>query len=477
MSKLKAQGNASGTGVFTLETPATNTDRTITLPDSTGTLLNNGDAISLADSVKATFGNSDDLQIYHDGTHSRIYDQGTGNLIMQGSSAIVFNASATEHARFTDGGACQLGYGGSTKLATTSTGVNVTGTSMATVLQVADGTDNYLKLGLNGRNTHFTGQSACYMWAGQGSTGDYLAGTLNFQSRSSIDRDINFITGSTPAKRLTIAGNGNVGIGTTSPAYKLSVANNVYVGAQGGSDITLIGGGSGVGSYVDVRYADGVTNTKLAGNGNNYFCVNHGNVGVGTSAPAYKIDTYKSAGDVTRIRTGSTTNINVGMIVFRDGDNNACGQITSNPSTNTTSYNTSSDYRLKENIVPMSASIDRLKELKPYRFNFIKNKDVTVDGFLAHEAQAVVPESVVGDKDAMKTEEYEVTPAVEATYDEEGNELTPAVEAVMGTREVEDYQGIDQSKLVPLLTSALQEAVAKIEALEQRVTTLEGGTV
>ena len=62
---------------------------------------------------------------------------------------------------------------------------------------------------------------------------------------------------------------------------------------------------------------------------------------------------------------------------------------------------------------------------------------------------------------------------VEATYDEEGNELTPAVEAVMGTREVPDYQGIDQSKLVPLLTAALQEAIAKIESLETEMITVK----
>ncbi len=138
-----------------------------------------------------------------------------------------------------------------------------------------------------------------------------------------------------------------------------------------------------------------------------------------------------------------------------------------------TSYNTSSDYRLKENVVPMTGSIDRVKALKPSRFNFIADPDTTVDGFLAHEAAEVVPEAVSGEKDAMRTEEYEVTPAVEATYDEEGNELTAAVEAVMGTREVPDYQGIDQSKLVPLLTAALQEAVAKIESLEARIAALE----
>jgi hypothetical protein len=122
-------------------------------------------------------------------------------------------------------------------------------------------------------------------------------------------------------------------------------------------------------------------------------------------------------------------------------------------------FETSSDYRLKENVVPMTGSIDRLKTLKPSRFNFIADADTTVDGFLAHEAQEVVPEAITGTKDAMKTEEYEVTPAV---MDGE----TIVTEAVMGEREVEDYQGIDQSKLVPLLVASLQEAIARIEILE-----------
>jgi len=131
-----------------------------------------------------------------------------------------------------------------------------------------------------------------------------------------------------------------------------------------------------------------------------------------------------------------------------------------------TAYNTSSDYRLKENVVPMTGSIDRLKALKPSQFNFIVDSDTTVDGFLAHEAQEVVPESVTGAKDAMRDEEYEVTAAVEEVRDEDDNITTEAVEAVMGTRSVPDMQGIDQSKLVPLLVSALQEAIARIEILE-----------
>jgi len=109
-------------------------------------------------------------------------------------------------------------------------------------------------------------------------------------------------------------------------------------------------------------------------------------------------------------------------------------------------YDTTSDYRLKENVVPIAGAAQRIKSLKPCRFNFISHPDKTVDGFLAHEAQEVVPEAVSGIKDEV---------------DEEGNPI---------------IQGIDQSKLVPLLTAALQEALAKIETLETRLTALEGGT-
>jgi hypothetical protein len=145
------------------------------------------------------------------------------------------------------------------------------------------------------------------------------------------------------------------------------------------------------------------------------------------------------------------------IVNFVAANNNAVGSISVTGSA--TAYNTSSDYRLKENVVPMTGSIDRLKALKPSKFNFISDPLKIVDGFLAHEAGNVVPECASGTKDAMKDEEYEVTPAV---MDGE----TVVTEAVMGTRTVPDYQGIDQSKLVPLLVSALQEAIARIETLE-----------
>ena len=125
-----------------------------------------------------------------------------------------------------------------------------------------------------------------------------------------------------------------------------------------------------------------------------------------------------------------------------------------------TSYNTSSDYRLKENVVADWDATTRLKQLNPVRFNFIADADTTVDGFLAHEVQDVVPEAVTGTKDAMQNEEYEVTPAV---LDDDGNIVT---DAVMGTRSVPEYQGIDQSKLVPLLVKTIQELEARIASLE-----------
>jgi hypothetical protein len=108
-----------------------------------------------------------------------------------------------------------------------------------------------------------------------------------------------------------------------------------------------------------------------------------------------------------------------------------------------TAYNTSSDYRLKENVVPLTGAADRLNQLQVHRFNFVADPDTTVDGFIAHEAQAVVPECVTGTKDEV---------------DDEGNPV---------------YQGIDQSKLVPLLTAALQEALGRIETLEAEVAALK----
>ena len=161
-----------------------------------------------------------------------------------------------------------------------------------------------------------------------------------------------------------------------------------------------------------------------------------------TGSGTQHIDMFNS-GDCMDVQTAGTGTQNYGMIVFKNGSGTYCGQVTSNAGNTTTSYLSASDYRLKENEKIITDGITRIKQLKPYRFKWKATGD-EVDGFFAHEAQTVVPESVGGTKDEVDSDNKPV------------------------------YQGIDQSKLVPLLTAALQEAVAKIETLETKVAALEG---
>ena len=144
---------------------------------------------------------------------------------------------------------------------------------------------------------------------------------------------------------------------------------------------------------------------------------------------------------------------NATMLSFRDGPGNERGAIKiSNNST--TAYLTSSDYRLKENAAAITDGITRVKTLKPYRFNW-KNVGVgtTVDGFFAHEVTAV-PEAIDGTKDQVAT----------------ADDVKVGIGTTVGAPV---YQTIDQSKLVPLLTAALQESITKIETLETKVAALE----
>ena len=141
-----------------------------------------------------------------------------------------------------------------------------------------------------------------------------------------------------------------------------------------------------------------------------------------------------SANDRINLHATSSAGNAPGILFYHSGNN--VGQVTYTSSA--TSYGTSSDYRLKENVIAISDGIARLKTLKPSRFNFKIDPDKTVDGFLAHEAATVVPESVQGEKDG------------------------------------EQMQVMDNSKLVPVLTAALKEAITKIETLETKVAALEG---
>ena len=178
---------------------------------------------------------------------------------------------------------------------------------------------------------------------------------------------------------------------------------------------------------------------------------------------------------------GSSTGVNT-HIVFGN-PNGQVGSIQTNGSA--TSYNTSSDYRLKENVNYNFDATTRLKQLKPARFNFIADANKTVDGFLAHEVQDVIPEAITGIKDETLTKEKVVVNSngrviaeniEQADWEagkipnEEGTSQYPVDSTWEASKVVPVYQGIDQAKLTPILTKALQEAIAKIEQLEATLT-------
>jgi hypothetical protein len=180
-----------------------------------------------------------------------------------------------------------------------------------------------------------------------------------------------------------------------------------------------------------------------------------GRLGVGTTSLSnkFQVEEDSSSNWVASYHDSRTdAHSSAGMIVFsRTSSYTGVGSITTSESS--TAFNTSSDYRLKENLVGLDGALDRLAQLKTYRFNFKADPNTTVDGFVAHEVSDVVPEAVTGEKDEMETVQLPV----------EGGEAGE-------TKEVERIkpQGIDQSKLVPLLVAAVQELSAKVAALESQ---------
>ena len=308
-----------------------------------------------------------------------------------------------------------------------------------------------------------------------------------------------------------------VGYGANFESIKPGGKLADLIGFRAGSSLTAAT--NNYGFYSDIAPGTGRWNFYANGTAQNYFA---GDVLIG-SATAVQPSSTTTSGFTFR-GLGAVANMsradNPVLILQRTGSdgeiqqfyrqNTQVGNISVTDTA--TAFNTSSDYRLKENITSIVDAADRVKALKPCRFNFKADADKTVDGFLAHEAQEVVPEAVTGTKDATEaigvlfdwdetvlergvTEPEELTyteevttPAVEAqeaTYDEDGKELTPAVEAadevtttVVRTMRWEKFgdravmQGIDQSKLVPLLTAALQEALKRIEQLESKVSAL-----
>jgi hypothetical protein len=264
---------------------------------------------------------------------------------------------------------------------------------------------------------------------------------------------------SAPLRVRSSATTGNLG------AIAIGGNNNNGIFNSGNNEIALQG-------YSTIKFFCSNTNDdkfgtktermRIASNGE--VSVNDGQVATG--AAVFKIKGALN-NDVGIITHGTSSSTSETLFRFRDGANEDCGTISINPNSNSVAYNTSSDYRLKENESVISDGITRLKQLKPYRFNFKSDSEKTVvDGFFAHEVSSIVPEAISGEKDAFeKYREHQERPEDKNVGDfklDENGEKIP------------EYQQIDQAKLVPLLTAALKEAITEIESLKARVTTLEG---
>ena len=277
-------------------------------------------------------------------------------------------------------------------------------------------------------------------------------------------------------ERLRIDSNGDLGLGIAavpqdSGARTLHI-HDTTTGSAARAAIRLTHGSSGTaasnGAFIGFDnnpdfylYNQESGKLRFGTNGNERMVIESsasgqkpGRVLVGPSVPTSGDDSQmiirnnESNGIYRCLRLNNQSNNNRITMSFEGGGTNT-GDIRINGST--TNYNSYSDYRLKENVVPLTDPITRLKTLKPYRFNFIASPDITLDGFFAHEVSPTVAEAVGGEKDEVDTD---------------GN-VVP--------------QALDMAKLVPLLTASLQEAITKIETLEQdnialrvRVTNLEG---
>ena len=250
-----------------------------------------------------------------------------------------------------------------------------------------------------------------------------VTGAATLSSTLAVTDDANFDSGT-----LFVDASANrVGIGTTSPSQLLSVVDS------GSARMELKSGTSGT-SIIDMGDTD---DADIAGI--RYSHADNDMTFRGTSNFVVEADTsVENPMSVVNTRSSASTDYQV--IFYRAGS--IVGSIQT--SLSATSFVTSSDSRLKENVTDITDATDRLKKLNPVKFNFISDADTTLDGFLAHEVQSIVPEAVTGTKD--QTEKY---------TDDDGKEQTRIVP-----------QGIDQAKLVPLLVKTIQELEARITALE-----------
>jgi hypothetical protein len=335
----------------------------------------------------------------------------------------------------------QVGFGKTLKVGGTLTAtgvVQLTGSqNELRFFEAIGGADNYVALKapneMSGNNNY-----SLVLPAAQGTAGQFLKlsslsgseGLLTFADAGG-QADNYFASSGLLNKDLGVGLHlkiADTGASVSSNADELVIENTSDAGLSiltlsSGGAINLVGGGSTI--------FTANTSTAKFNHSGTYDVRSFGFVGNGTGA-GWKILRDSNQGTMFIETHFGTTRTLINFV----NTNGTVGGISTSGSS--TAYNTSSDYRLKENVEYSFDAIERLKELKPARFNFIADSNKTVDGFIAHEVQEIVPEAITGEKDG------------------------------------EEMQAIDQAKLVPLITKALQEAITKIESLESEIDQLKG---
>jgi hypothetical protein len=291
--------------------------------------------------------------------------------------------------------------------------------------------------------------NSSHLWA-------WVNGTTDVQIRSGVSGTgtylpMTFYTGG--SERIRVDTSGNVGIGTSSPNRPLEIKatniglrlNNTAAGGNAGMEILPSASGKSwlVGASYNVSNAFEITPSTTNG-GTTYTTPSmvidsSGNLLVGTTSGGNgRIEVYGVPNSLPAIKTFQNATTSQQAIAFGN-PNGVVGSITTSGSA--TAFNTSSDYRLKENITPMTGALASVSQLKPVTYTW-KVDGVASQGFIAHELQEVVPDCVTGEKDAV---------------DENGNPV---------------YQGIDTSFLVATLTAAIQELKAINDSQAQSITSL-----
>jgi len=436
MASLVVAGDSSGS--VTLAAPAVAGTTTLTLPTSSGTLVVTGGA----QTVQFAAGSAAAPSITFTG------DTNTG-IFSPSADAIAFTEGGVESMRIDASGNVGIGL-------TSYTG----------------------KLAVNGVIATYASTDNNY----RGSM-DVENGNLRFIAPPFASNPTNMVfhTGSASTERMRIDSSGNVGIGLSNPSFRLDVARgssgvvlnlqgtdayNAETGITFSTQRAKISGfleGTGGIPGASLRFftmpnEGSITERmRITSGGDLLVGATSGNTSRGVFARASA--TSNTDATLSLIATNST-NVLLGMAtpdsavcLRKESGVASIDAVTGNQSNYTnfraSAFSVQSDYRVKENIAPIENAISKVNQLNPVRFNYVEGcmsytGGNLVDGFLAHEVSNIVPEAVIGDKDAVK---------------EDGTPL---------------YQSLDQAKLIPIMVKAIQEQQQIINDLKARIETLEG---